>query len=117
MKRFKLIGLGLTILIVLAILHFNFGLFNRFNFITAYWDKWTGNERIIIYGEPFETDSLKTALAPKFGFQYERQGDCTVTKPFVNGVEDYNEIMGQEITERLGGNWDKILDEEISKTK
>jgi hypothetical protein len=55
MKRSKLVGLGLATLVVLSILPFNFGLFNRFNFITAYWDKWTGNERIIIYGELFKT--------------------------------------------------------------
>ena len=101
----------------LFILHVNFGIFNRFNIMTAYWDKWQGNERIIIYGEPYETDSLKTALAPKFGFKYERQEDCTVTKAFVNGVTGYNNIMGHEITERLGDNWDSVLNREISKMK
>jgi hypothetical protein len=116
-KRLKSIGLVLTALSILTLLHFNFGIFNRFNFITAYWDRWNGKERIIIYGEMLQTDSIKTALAPKFGFKYERQEDCTVTKPFINGVKDYNSIMGQQITERLGDDWDKILEQEILKVK
>lgn len=117
MKHFKTVGLTVAGLALASLLHVNFGLFNRFNFATAYWDIWQGNERIIIYGELFETDSLKTALAPKLGFNYERQEDCTVTTPFVNGVTDYNEIMGREISERLGNDWTKVLDEAIVRTK
>lgn len=117
MKRLRLIVLGLAVLTTLSVLHYKFGLFNRFNFVTAYWDRWTGNERIIIYGELFENDSLKTVLAPRFGFKYERAAGCLVTHPFVNGVDDYNKVMGQKIRERLGDDWDNVLEKEISKIK
>jgi hypothetical protein len=113
MKKVKLIGL--LAIFAIAFLHFNLGLFNRFNFLTAHWDRWMGNERIIIYGELQETDSLMTALAPQFGFRYERQEDCTVTRSFVEGVKDYNEIMSQAITTRLGEDWNIKLEKEISK--
>lgn len=113
MRKLKIIGLALTSVLLLSIGHLNYGLFGRFNFVTAYLDKWAGNERIIIYGELFETDSIKTATAPKLGFKYERLEDCTVTTPFVNGVTDYNKIMGQTISKRLGENWDEKLEREI----
>lgn len=115
-KKKKII-VGLLAIILLAVLHLTFGVLNRFSFITAYVDLWTGNERIVIYGERFETDSLKSALAPKFGFNYERQEDCTVTAPFVQGVDDYNKIMGSKISERLGAHWDSVLEREIRKLK
>ena len=113
MKKLKTIGLGTTSVLLLIIGHLNYGLFGRFNLATAYLDKWTGNERIIIYGELFEMDSIKTVIAPKLGFKYERLEDCTVTNSFVNGVTDYNEIMGQSISKRLGEDWDKRLEREI----
>ena len=105
------------ILIILTILHFRLGLFNRFNIITAYWDKWNGNERIIIYGELAPDDNLKSDIAPQFGFNYERHEDCTVTIPFVSGVKDYNAVMASAISARLGNDWNKILEKEIARAK
>lgn len=94
-----------------------FGLFGRFNFATAYMDRWNGKERIIIFGEPFETDSIKSATAPRLGFTYERLEDCTVTTSFVNGVTDYNSIMSDAINNRLGENWNDRLEREIADIK
>lgn len=102
-KKIKILGLGIILLSVSAILHFQFGLFSRYNFLTAYLDKWSGNERIIVCGEPFIIDSVKSIIAPNFGFKYERHANCNVSAPFVNGANQYNEIMGAEISKRLGG--------------
>jgi hypothetical protein len=113
----KIFRLALLSLIVFVLLHFHFGLFNRFNIITAHWDKWTGHERIIIYGELAPDDNLKSDIAPRFGFNYERHEDCTVTIPFVSGVKDYNAVMASAISARLGDDWNKILEKEIARTK
>lgn|SRR5687767_1916323 len=117
MRKLKIIGITITATLLLTIGHLKYGLFERFNFVTAYFDKWTGNERIIIYGEAFETDSIKIVTAPKLGFKYERLEDCTVTSSFVNGVTDYNKIMGQVISKRLGESWDERLEREILTLK
>lgn len=113
MKKSRLIRVGLIVVLFFAMLHYSFGLFNRYNFITAYVDKWMGYERIIIYGELFKTDSINSALAPELGFKLERKAGCNVTQPFVNGVKDYNTVMAAGISERLGRDWEEALEEKV----
>ena len=117
MKNRKLIII-LTLLFTVGLIgHLNYGLFQRHNFLTAYFDKWAGQERIVIYGERFESDSLKTAIASGLGFKYERLEDCTVTNSFVQGVDSYNAIMGEAISDRLGEYWVTKLEKEIQLRK
>jgi hypothetical protein len=102
---------------MLIFFHVRFGLFTRFNAITAYYDQFNDRERIVFYGEPYKTDSLKSALARGYGFRYEREANCEVTIPFLNGVQIYNEIMANHITKRLGKPWEEVLDNDIANTK
>ncbi len=97
--------------------HLTLGLFERFNLLTAYFDRLTGKERIIIYGELDPADSIKSITARRLGFQYVRMEDCNVTSTFVKGVNDYNDIMGQVISERVGMNWQKKLNSEIVRVE
>ena len=102
----------LSFLAVFFILQANFGLFNRFNFVTGCWDKWTGHERVVVYGEPQKADSLKAVIAPTLGFEYEKL-TCIMTHSLVNGVEHYNYVMEEAINERLGEPWQEALNKEV----
>lgn len=114
MKRGGIIVFVFVVIAILAISHLSFGLFHRYNFITAYVDKWSGTERIIVYGELLATDSIKSVMAPRLGFHFERKANCPVTDSFVRGVNDYNKIMSAAISSRLGEKWETSLEKEFS---
>jgi hypothetical protein len=109
MKKRTTIGIVIIVLIAGCILYYKFGLFERYNFVTAYWDSWTDKERIVVFGEMNQHDILKSKIAPDYGFAYEIGGGCLVTAPLLNGLEDYNAIMGSRINSRLGKNWEDVL--------
>jgi hypothetical protein len=117
MKKLKIITFGFASILLVIFIHVNFGLFTRFNAITAYYDQFNGIERIVFYGEPYKTDSIKSALARTYGFRYEREANCEVTVPFLNGVKIYNEIMGHYIHKRLGKSWEETLESDIGNMK
>ncbi|MFM7857813.1 MAG: hypothetical protein ACKO96_39300, partial [Flammeovirgaceae bacterium] len=117
MKSKKFLRLGLLAISILVVGHFTLGLFESYNFLTAYLDRMTGKERIIIYGELDKSDSIRSIAARRLGFEYKRLKDCNVTATFVKGVKDYNSIMGQSISTRLGASWEAKLTTEISKVE
>ena len=114
-KGFKTFGIIASALLALAILYYNFGLFERYSFVTADWDSWAGTDRIVVFGELNELDVIKARTAPKYGFQYEVAGGCLVTRPLLNGLKDYNAIMGAKINDKLGKDWEDVLEKEVSK--
>lgn len=115
MKRLNTYGFIVAGLIIVSILYYHFGLFERYNFVTAYWDSLTDTERIVIFGELNQLDVIKSRIAPQHGFQYVVGGGCVVTQPLLNGLKDYNAIMSAKINDKLGRDWEEVLNEEISK--
>jgi hypothetical protein len=117
MKKLKTFGKIAAGLLFVFILYYNFGLLERYNFVTAYWDGWTGSDRIVTYGERHPDDILKSQIAPTLGFDYNIAIGCVVTKPFLNGLSDYNAVMASRIKNRLGKNWEDVLNDAIEKQK
>lgn len=117
MRKLKIIGFVVTGSIILFTLYYQFGLFERHNFVTVYWDIWRGNERIIGFGEMSDHDAMRSKLAPTLGFNYELQFGCVVTTPIINGLEDYNNIMGKRISARLGDDWNNVLNIKIKDSQ
>lgn len=114
MKKLKTLGTIISGLVAVFFLHYYFGLFERYNFVTAYWDSWTDSDRIVFFGKLDQTDIIKSKIAYKYGFEYEVVG-CLVTQPLLNGLRDYNKIMGAKISHKLGRDWEQLLEEEASK--
>ena len=104
----------LTIIAVIIIcfiaLHYFFGLFKPYNYLTAKWDILNNNPAIVVYGLPAETDQEAFALAPEFGFLYKRIGGSKVTKPLVNGAEQYNAVTVAYLDQKLGKEWKQRFD-------
>ena len=114
-KRLKTFGIIASVLLAVGILYYNFGFFERYNFVTAYWDSWTDTNRIVVFGELNQFDVIKAKTARKYGFEYEVAGGCLVTQPLLNGLRDYNAIMAAKINDKLGKDWEDVLEKEISK--
>jgi hypothetical protein len=109
-KRTKIILTTIFILSVLTALHFYFGLFTTYNYITAKWDIAHNRPRILQYGEAMETDEQAFKLAPKFGFIYDIVANCIVTTPIVNGINTYNTVTIKYLTDKHGKDWKKKFD-------
>lgn len=112
-KRTRTI-IGFTLLaIVLIVLHFFYGLFTPYNYLTAKWDIARNKPRILQYGEPMRTDKQAFQTATRFGFTYDIVAGCAVTPPLVNGIDAYNAAMTTHLNKQLGKDWKNRFDFEV----
>lgn len=107
MQKNKLIAsLILIFIIPLLILLWNYGIFTRYNYLTAKIDIYNGNIRLIYYGLPVfsskqrEIDSVSTS----YGFRHYNSG-CTISAPESKGADIYNNVMEEYLLKRNGNNW------------
>ena len=110
MKRKKKITIGIGILIV-GILFWQFGLFNRFNYLTGKIDSWRNSARIVTVGKPLPCGVPCIGLKERYGFHESNVG-CTVTGLKLRGVDAYNAEIEKYLNKRNGKNWrDKFQSE------
>lgn len=103
-------------LIGLVILHLEYGLFSRYNFLTGQVDKMKSRYELILYGEATTDDMYLNVAARDFHFQYKFIG-CIVSKPAVRGIDDYNRIIADRLTEINGKGWENRFRDSVEKLK
>lgn len=101
----KKISIGIGILIV-GIIFWQFGLFNRFNYVTAKIDIWRDSVRIVTIGKPLPCGVPCIGLKEKYGFHESNVG-CTVTEPLLRGIDAYNSEIEKHLNKRNGKGWRK----------
>ncbi|WP_178989677.1 FEKKY domain-containing protein [Winogradskyella schleiferi] len=91
---FILIGIGL----------WNFGIFNRFNYLTAKSDIKNNSPQKIIVGELMISPMEMDKISEKYGFTNVGFG-CIVSGTELNGIEIYNAEIDKYLTNKNGTDW------------
>ncbi|MGB3607171.1 hypothetical protein [Psychroserpens sp.] len=111
MTRKTIIFSGI-ILILVGIGLWNFGFFNRFNYLTAKSDIENNSPHKILVGElmisPIEMDKVSR----KYGFKNVGFG-CVVSGTELNGIEIYNAEIDKYLTKKNGIDWKDKYQKEI----
>jgi hypothetical protein len=130
-KRKYLIILGLIVIIVLFVFHFFFGIFYKYNYITAKIDLLRNRPSIIQYGstpivdkgnfafplfncckfklineKPSPAGNEAIKVAERFGFKYIIIENCTSSFPITNGLKYYNSVMRDYLYSVNGEYWE-----------
>ncbi len=112
MTRRKKIKTGIGILLV-GILLWQFGLFHRFNYLTAKIDILNENPRIVDTGPPMNFGVPVISLNEKYGF-YQHNTHCTGSGAKFNGIDAYNSEVEKYLKKRNGENWRKKYQAELN---
>ena len=96
--------LGLAIFVI-AFLHIQYGIFTRYNYITAQWDKKQDSIRLLAYGKQLLTAHQQAAIAKKMGFDIVTIGGCMINTASANGADEYNKVMTNYLNEKAGKHW------------
>ncbi|WP_298545664.1 hypothetical protein [uncultured Aquimarina sp.] len=108
----KKIRNGIGILII-GILFWQLGLFNRFNYLTAKIDIWRDSPRIAMAGIPSYPCGVPCiGLNEKYGFHESNVG-CLVTGPQLRGIDSYNVQIEKYLNKRNGKDWRKKYEAEL----
>lgn len=102
MNRKKKIKYAVGIFLI-SLTMWQFGLFHRFNYITAYIDIWSGHPRIVDTGPPF-VDVAIISLNEEYGF-YMHHTHCTNWGPKFRGIDAYNSRIEKYLNKRNGEEW------------
>lgn len=102
--------IALFLLFALLFAGYKYGLFCKYNAITAIADIKAGKINLLIFGMPLQYDFLEYRIAEEFGFQYKRVDDCTVTQLKINGIEAYNKKVKKYLSVKLGEDWETEFD-------
>ena len=113
MKKKKNIIIGFGIVVV-GILFWQFGLFNRFNYLTAKIDSWRNSARIVTT-EPrnYPCGIPCIGLKEKYGFREVNVG-CVLSKPEIRGIDSYNSEIEKYLNIRNGMKWRKKYEAELN---
>ena len=112
----KLVFVAAVLTIVLILSHYQFGLFEPYNWITAKKDISNQQIQFVIYGELDPEEKLRNKAASELGFIFFRPTGCVVDQPFINGVKDYNNVVDNYLNE-LNPNWEEELKARIQQLK
>ncbi|WP_025663556.1 FEKKY domain-containing protein [Aquimarina megaterium] len=108
----KKIRIGIGILII-GISFWQFGLFNRFNYLTAKIDIWRDSPRIAMVGIPSYPCGVPCiGLNEEYGFHESNVG-CLVTGPQLCGIDSYNAQIEKYLNKRNGKDWRKKYEAEL----
>ena len=112
MTHRKKITIGIGILIV-GILFWQFGLFNRFNYLTAKIDSWRDSVRLVTTELPMYPCGVPCiGLKEKYGFHESNVG-CVLTGPTIRGIDAYNAEIEKYLNKRNGEDWRKKYQAEL----
>ena len=102
MKRKKKITIGI---LFVGILFWQFGLLNRFNYLTAKIDGWRDSARIVSTDPPLHACGVPCiGLKEKYGF-HEHYTSCAQTGPTIRGIKAYNAEIEKYLNKRNGMDW------------
>ncbi len=112
MKSRKKLKTGIGIIII-GIILWQFGFFNRFNYLTAKIDIWRDSPRIASYGLPAYACGVPCiGLKEKYGFHESNVG-CAVTGPLIRGIDAYNAQIEKYLNKRNGKDWRERYEAEM----
>jgi len=112
MTRRKKITIGIGILII-GILFWQFGLFNRFNYLTAKIDSWRDSVRLVTTEIPMYPCGVPCiGLKEKYGFHESNVG-CVLTGPTIREIDAYNAEIEKYLNKRNGKDWRKKYQVEL----
>ncbi|WP_420572730.1 hypothetical protein [Kordia sp.] len=104
MKHKKKISIGIVILVV-GIIFWQFGFFNRFNYLTAKIDIWRDSARIVTTLPPMYPCGVPCiSLRENYGFHESNVG-CIFSGSTIRGIEAYNAEIEKYLNERNGKGW------------
>lgn len=113
MKRKKKIAIGIGLLVI-GILFWQFGLFSRFNYLTAKIDGWRNSARIVITEQPTYPCGVPCiGLKEKYGF-HEHYAGCIQSEPTIRGIDMYNAEIEKYLAKRNGKDWRKKYEAELN---
>ena len=109
-KKKTVIGIGI---VIVGILLWQFGLFNRFNYLTAKIDGWRNSARIVTTEQAnYPCGVPCIGLKEKYGF-HEANVGCVLSKTEIRGIDCYNSEIEEYLNKRNGINWRKKYDAEL----
>lgn len=90
---------------VLVWLSYSYGIFTRYNYFTAQWDKHKGTLQLLTYGEELTVAKQQKRVAQEMGFRMKAIAGCIISSNAINGADAYNAVMTQALNSKLGKNW------------
>ncbi|WP_100616446.1 FEKKY domain-containing protein [Confluentibacter citreus] len=103
MNRKTIIFSGI-ILILIGIGLWNYGFFNRFNYLTAKSDIENNSPRKVLVGELMISPTEMDKISRKYGFTNIGFG-CVVSGTELNGIEIHNAEIDKYLTNKNGTEW------------
>lgn len=100
-------------MLIVGIIFWQFGLYNRFNYLTAKIDGWRDSARIVITEPPLHPCGVPCiGLKEKYGYHESNVG-CVLTGPEIRGIDSYNIEIEKYLNRRNGENWRKKYNAEL----
>lgn len=101
---------------IAGIILWQFGFFNRFNYLTAQIDILTDSPRIVVTEIPLYEPKIDpvsyTGLNEKYGFHQHYTG-CNITHSELIGIDAYNSEIEKYLIKKNGINWKAKYQKEI----
>lgn len=113
MKAKPLLLIFLLVTITLCILQVCFGIFTPYNYVTAQWHKHHGTLQLLSYGEQQLTQKQQVVVANEMGFDIKAIAGCFISQSAINGAEQYNKVMNNALTAKLGKSWKAEFDRKV----
>ncbi len=104
-----------TLLVVLAMTGWQFGLFYRYNYVTANVDCWKNAVCLVTTEPPDPCGARCVGLKEKYGF-HEVYVGCNLSDSEMRGIDAYNAEVERYLNKRNGGNWRKKYESERNST-
>ncbi|WP_107037555.1 FEKKY domain-containing protein [Brumimicrobium mesophilum] len=108
---------NIVIIVVFGVIvAWQFGLFNRFNYLTAKIAIMRDNPRMIIVGEADSCGQPCIDLRAKYGFE-EKHFGYKATGAQLRGINDYNYEIENHLIKRNGEGWKEKYEAELAELK
>jgi len=104
-KPFAVAIICLTICLFGTFLQWQYGIFCRYNYITALSDKHNGKLQLLTYGKELVTVKQRKIVSHQLGFDVNTIAGCAISDAERNGAEVYNSVMNKAIGAKLGEQW------------
>lgn len=111
-KLFNITVISLAIGIM-VLCHVQYGIFSRYNYFTAQWDKIHHHIRFLAYGEHLVTSAQQEKVAAKMGFTVYTMAGCVVSSAEMRGADRYNKVMINALNTSLGKGWQTKFDKSV----
>jgi hypothetical protein len=112
LKPFPLIVIALTVLLLFGV-GYKYGMFTRYNYFTAQWDRFNGKIRLLSYGKQLLIDNQQKIIAERLGFKINTIAGCIIRDSEANGANEYNKVMTEVLNKRLGSHWKARFDKSV----